>query len=229
MKSRDRKSEVGRQKPVARGPKNICRNFLYLFLLAALPVIIISCGKSYTPEQEKYIAEIEKYRDMKNNEMKNDPNSPFNQDPNAEFHPLKYYDVDPDYVFKSNFYEYPEKVTVPVLGTKGETRHSIRYGYLIFNYKGKDYRLNVYKGQTEDNQPYYSVWFIDNTTGKDTYGVGRYLDFDLNIDTNYVYTIDFNLAFNPYCAYSSKYSCAVPTKEDYIAMSIEAGEKNFHN
>jgi len=229
MKSRDRKSEVGRQKSGVRGQKNIFRNFLYIFLLVVLPLVIFSCGKSYTPEQEKYISEIEKYRETRDSEMNNDPNSPFNQDPKADFHSLKYYNVDPDYVFKSKLFEYPEKVTVNVFGTKGETRQALKYGYVTFNFKGKDHRLNVYRGQTQNNQVYYSIWFVDNTTGKDTYGVGRYLDFEMNPDTNYIYTIDFNLAFNPYCAYSSKYSCAVPTKEDYIAMSIEAGEKNFHN
>jgi len=50
----------------------------------------------------------------------------------------------------------------------------------------------------------------------------------LNPDKNFVYTIDFNLAYNPYCAYSPDYSCAVPSKEDHISLAIEAGEKSFH-
>ena len=161
--------------------------------------------------------------------MKNDPGSPFNQDPKAEFHPLNYYDVNPDFVFKSKLYEYPQKDTVTVMGTKGEARKSIRYGFVKFDYKNKPYQVNVYKGWTKGGQEYYSIWFTDKTTGKETYGVGRYLDFELKPDTNYIYTIDFNLAYNPYCSYSAKYSCAVPTKEDHIDMAIEAGEKNFHN
>ena len=88
--------------------------------------------------------------------------------------------------------------------------------------------MNVYQGQTKNGKKYYSIWFIDNTTGKETYGVGRYLDFELNPDTNFIYTIDLNLAYNPYCSYSAKYSCAVPTKNDYINLAVKAGEKNFH-
>lgn len=200
-----------------------------IFFVVSVSMIFASCSKSYSPEQKKYIAEVEKFRKEKDDFMKNNSDSPFNQDPKAEFHPLKYYDVNPDYVFKSNLYEYKQKDTVQVLGTKGEERKAVRFGYVNIKYKNKIYKVNVYKGWAKNNQGYYSIWFTDGTTGKKTYGVGRYLDFDLNPDPDYLYTIDFNLAYNPYCAYSSKYSCAVPTKEDNIALPIEAGEKNFHN
>ncbi|MGE5401501.1 MAG: DUF1684 domain-containing protein, partial [Ignavibacteriales bacterium] len=66
------------------------------------------------------------------------------------------------------------------------------------------------------------------TTNDETYGVGRYLDFEKNENPDYVYTIDFNLAYNPYCAYSPNYSCAIPTKDDYVDLAIRAGEKKFH-
>ena len=207
-----------------------------IFFAVLVSMIFASCSKSYSPEQKKYIAEVEKFRKEKDDFMKNNSDSPFNQDTKAEFHPLKYYDVNPDYVFKSNLYEYQQKDTVQVFGTKGEERKAVRYGYVNINYKNKIYKINVYKGWTKNNQEYYSIWFTDETTGKATYGVGRYLDFDpayrtgrLNPDPDYLYTIDFNLAYNPYCAYSSKYSCAIPNKEDHIALKIEAGEKNFHN
>ncbi len=146
----------------------------------------------------------------------------------AVFHPLKYYDVDPDFVFQSKLYEYPKKDTITISGTKGEKRKTVRFGYVKFNYQNKDYKINVYKAELKDSEVYYSIWFTDKTTGKETYGVGRYIDFELNPDKNYVYTIDFNLAYNPYCSYSAIYSCAMPTKEDHIDLAIEAGEKNFH-
>lgn len=212
-----------------RTKNNIYLNSIYGFLLVVVPLLVLSCGKNYTPDQKKYISEIENFRQQKDNEMENDSSSPFNQDPKAKFHPLKYYDVNPDFVFKSKLYEYPQKDTVTVMGTKGEARKSIRYGYVKFNYLNNPYKINVYKGWTSSGQEYYSIWFTDKTTGKDTYGVGRYLDFELKPDKSYIYTIDFNLAFNPYCSYSAKYSCAVPTKEDHIDLAIEAGEKNFHN
>lgn len=191
-------------------------------------MILYSCGKKYTPEQEKYVKEIEKSRAEKDDWMKNNADSPFVRDPNAHYAPLKYYDVDPDFVFRSKLYYYKTKDTVRIFGTKGEERKIVRFGYVKLNYKGKEYNLNVYKGMTADSTVYYSIWFTDKTTGRETYGVGRYLDFDLTPDPDFVYTIDFNLAYNPYCAYSALYSCAVPTQEDHLNFAVTAGEKNFH-
>ena len=199
--------------------------FLLLILFAS---IFFSCSKNYTPEQKKYIAEIEQQRKEKDDYMKNDPSSPFNQDPKAHFQDLKYYDVNPAYVFHSKLYEYENKDTVKIFGTKGEERKAVRIGYVKIDFKQGERNVNVYKSTSKNGETYYSIWFTDLTTGDETYGVGRYLDFDFNPDSNFIYTIDFNLAYNPYCSYSSKYSCAIPTKEDHIDLAIKAGEKSFH-
>lgn len=190
--------------------------------------IFFSCKEKYSNEEKIYIEQIKNLREQKNNYMKQDPASPFNYDAKANFKPLKYFDINPDFVFKSKLQEYETKDTIEVLGTKGEKRIAIKFGYIKFNYKDKEYKLNVYKNLDKNNNVYYSIWFTDKTTGNETYGVGRYLDFELNEDKNFIYTIDFNLAYNPYCAYSSLYSCAIPTKDDYIDLEIKAGEKSFH-
>ncbi|MCL5029955.1 MAG: DUF1684 domain-containing protein [Bacteroidetes bacterium] len=201
-----------------------------IILIILIPIIFLmeSCGRSYSPEQKKYIEDIEKFRKEKNDYMKNSKDSPFNQDKNAVFHPLKYFDVNPDFVFKSKLYRNTIPDTITIFGTKGEARKAIRFGYVKFSYENKNYKLNVYKGTTKNGTDYYTIWFTDKTTGEETYGVGRYLDFDLIADTAYVYTVDFNLAYNPYCSYSAKYSCAIPSKEDHLDIALEAGEKNFH-
>ncbi len=199
-----------------------------LYLLIPFLFLLVSCGRNYSPEQKKYISDIEKFRKEKDDNMKNDPDSPFNQDKNAVFHSLKYYDVNPDFVFKSKLYRNNIPDTITIFGTKGEERKAVRFGYVKFIYDNKNYKLNVYSGKTKNGVEYYTIWFTDNTTGNETYGVGRYLDFDLNADTAYVYTVDFNLAYNPYCSYSAKYSCAIPSKEDHLDLAVEAGEKNFH-
>jgi len=207
----------------------------YIILLSAIVTMFLSCGKNYSPEEKKYISEIEKLRAEKDDQMKNDPNSPFNQDEKAHFQPLKYFNPDPGFVFKSKLYEFNPKDTIKILGTKGEERKVVKYGYVVLNYESKNYIVNIYKGNSKTGEEYYSIWFTDKTTGEETYGVGRYLDFEpayrtgrLNLDKDFIYTIDFNFAYNPYCSYSFKYSCAIPTKEDYIELAIVAGEKNFH-
>ncbi|QQS37608.1 MAG: DUF1684 domain-containing protein [Ignavibacteriales bacterium] len=200
-----------------------------IFIISALVVFIIAgCAKEYSPEIQKYINEVEKSRVEKNEYMKNDPSSPFNFKGKIEFHPLKYFDINPEFVFESKLTEYDPRDTVIILGTKGEERKLLRYGYFTFKYSGKEFKLNVYEGTSKTGETYHMIQFTDKTTGEDTYGVGRYIDFELSSDKNIVYTIDFNLAYNPYCAYSKDYSCAIPTKEDHLDLAIEAGEKNYH-
>jgi uncharacterized protein len=199
-----------------------------LFIAAVILLHLTGCGRELTPEQREYYNSIEDIRENKNNYMKNDASSPFNQDPGAEYRNLKYFDINPDYVFTSRLYQYPQKDTIIILGTKGEERKTVKYGYVILDYKGEEYRQNVYQGTGRNGDEYYSIWFTDQTTGNETYGVGRYIDFEYEPDTTHIYTIDFNLAYNPYCAYSSKYSCAIPTKEDHLDLEIKAGEKSFH-
>ena len=206
--------------------KNFDILITYIFIAAAL--MFISCGKDYSPEEEKYIAEIKKLRSEKDEYMKNNSSSPFNFKGKVKFEPLKYFEPDPDFLFKSELYEYQPKDTIIILGTKGEERKVIRFGYVVLNYNKEKFRVKVYKGTSKTGEEYYSIWFTDKTTGEETYGVGRYLDFEHNPDKDFIYEIDFNQAYNPYCAYSPDYSCAIPTKEDYIDIAVEAGEKNFH-
>lgn len=202
--------------------KLIAFGFISLILLAA-------CGRNYSPEQKKYISEIQAERVQKNFDFQNADWSPIKSDPKAVFHPLKYYDVDPDFVFQSKLTEYPQKDTITIFGTKGEPRKTVKYGYLTFSKFNRQFKLNVYESFAKNGQSYFSTWFTDNTTNEETDGVGRYLDFELSTDPNHIYTIDFNKAFNPYCAYSANYSCAIPSKEDYLDLSITAGEKKFHD
>lgn len=197
--------------------------------ICILTVFVISCGNNYTPEQKEYIQKIEKIRSDKNNWMKNDPNSPFNFKGKVEFHNLNYFDVDPGFVFKTKLVEYSPKDTVTVMGTKGDERKMVRYGYFVISYANTNYNVNFYEGSSRSGQKYYTLSFTDKTTNKETYGVGRYIEMELNTDPNHIYEVDFNLAFNPYCAYSKNYSCSIPLKEDYIPLAINAGEKKFHD
>lgn len=202
--------------------------FIFIIIFS-ISIFYFSCGRNYSKQEKEYISEIENFRKGKDDYMKNDKSSPFNSDSNAHFENLKYYDVNPNYVFKSKLFLYDKKDTVKVFGTKGEERKVIRFGYVKIKFKLREKKVNVYKGFTKNDEEYYSIWFTDKTTGDKTYGVGRYLDFELKPDSNFIYTIDFNLAYNPYCAYSAKYSCAIPNKEDHLDIAIKAGEKNFHN
>ena len=209
----------------------IFRKSFSIVLLSLITLLSFeSCDQNNydDPEMKAYFDELMKERKEKDYSFQFENESPFNRDTSVSFKPLKYFKPNPDFIFKSKLYTYDVQDTVSVLGTKGETRPAILVGYLNLDYDGDIYKVNIYKSFSRTGDEYYSIWFTDRTTGNTTYGVGRYLDFELNDDPEFVYTIDFNKAYNPYCAYSPLYTCPIPRKEDYIDLDIEAGEKNFH-
>lgn len=203
---------------------------IFSILIIILVLVNYSCDNKIpeTKEMNEYVQSILRERAEKDSSMQFDTYSPFHRDTSVSFKPLNYYDPNPDFVFKSKLF-YKEKAdTVIIMGTKGEPRTVIVIGHVELNKDGKIYPVNIYKAFSRIGEAYYSIWFTDKTTGKETYGVGRYLDFELEADSNFIYTIDFNKAYNPYCAYTPMYTCPIPREEDFIDMSIEAGEKNFH-
>ncbi len=201
-----------------------------IILIFTLVLISVSCNENQEIKKSdpEYVKTILNERVEKDSAMQYGAYSPFKRDTTITFTGLKYYPADESFMFKSKLYRLNPPDTVAVMGTKGETRRVIVEGYVNCVKNGADHHINVYKGFSPSGEPYYSIWFTDQTTGKETYGVGRYLDFEYNEDPDYVYTIDFNKAYNPYCAYTKLYTCPVPRKEDYIDMLIEAGEKNYH-
>jgi len=205
-------------------------SYVLIVILFLTLLITEACKeKSFDdPEMKTYVENLLKERKEKDYSLQFDINSPFNRDTTIKFKPLNYYRPDPDFIFKSKLIQYDVQDTVSILGTKGETRPAILLGFLELKKDDKVHKVNVYKSFSRTGEPYYSIWFTDKTTGDESYGVGRYLDFELNENSDFVYTIDFNRAYNPYCAYSSLFTCPIPRAEDYIDMEIEAGEKNFH-
>ena len=161
--------------------------------------------------------------------MRDDPASPFNYEKHpVVFSPLKYFEPKADWVFESRLEVYAEPEAVTIFDTKGRERKGHVYGHLSFARDGVTHRVRVYRMEAKD-EIYYSIWFTDRTTGESTYEVGRYLEFELSEDADHVYVLDFNMAFNPWCAYSAAYGCAIPRKEDFIDLAIEAGEKKWHD
>jgi len=209
--------------------KSITQIFFSIVILIVI-FINFSCDKKKPETKEiiEYKKSILKERAEKDSSMQFDIYSPFHRDTSISFKPLNYYEPNPDFIFKSKLFYKEIPDTVIIMGTKGEPRTVIVIGHVELNKDGKNYPVYIYKAFSRTGEVYYSIWFTDKTTGKETYGVGRYLDFEFNTDPDFVYTIDFNKAYNPYCAYTKMYTCPIPREEDYIDMSIEAGEKNFH-
>jgi hypothetical protein len=115
--------------------------------------------------------------------------------------------------------------------SSGQTATYTKFGELKFEIDGKSYKLAVYQSLSAKRMPQYRDYlfipFKDLTNGKESYGGGRYLDLRMKeIEGDKIY-LDFNKAYNPYCAFSTGYSCPIPPKENHLKVAIEAGEKNF--
>lgn len=185
------------------------------------PVAKVTARQKSPLEQRR---KIESIRLEKDHTFQQDPNSPIPKDERNNFKNLSYFPVDVGYQYECELklYEEPEKVTI---GTnRGDLREYIRYGYFEFTVAGKECKLDVFKmpGTT-----HLFVPFRDVTSGKETYGAGRYIELEQN--RTGIYTLDFNLAFNPYCAYNESYSCPLPPEQNTLKVEIRAGEKNYHN
>jgi uncharacterized protein (DUF1684 family) len=187
------------------------------------------------------VTENQAHRESVDEFFRTDPGSPFRRDSSAAYHGLRWVPVDPRYRAFSVLHRYEHPETVVVLGTRGEERKNLKYGYFEFvlpdeNGRARPCTLNVYKFTPYDGQRYLlyrdnlSVWFTDLTTGIETYDVGRYVEIGNEVgESSHVYVIDLNKAYNPYCAYSNLYSCAVPRREDRLDIAVRAGELKYHD
>ena len=113
----------------------------------------------------------------------------------------------------------------------GTSKEFIRYAQISFTVKGKKLKMILYRSISLMSNPAYKdllfLPFTDQTNNKTTYGGGRYIDLNLNDIKNNQLSIDFNKAYNPYCAYSDGYRCPIPPEENDLAISILAGEKLY--
>ncbi len=123
----------------------------------------------------------------------------------------------------------PSTFTIPTVD--GQRKEYFKYGILSFEIKGEKILLNVYQSLALMRIPKYKNYlfipFKDVTSGKETYGGGRYLDIETTDIQTDVVILDFNKAYNPYCAFGDGFSCPIPPKENHLKTRIEAGEKNF--
>ncbi len=166
-------------------------------------------------------------RREKDREFRSARGSPIPEADRVRFQGLAYFDLNPSLKFRVKLNRYPVPRTVRLGTNTGEMRDALRYGYFEFQVDGKDCRLQVYR--IEDNNggggPSLFIPFRDATSGKETYGSGRYIDLKEN--TTGYYDLDFNRAYNPFCAYGQGFSCPVAPAENTLPVSILAGERLY--
>lgn len=176
---------------------------------------------------EEYAATIKEARRQKGLSFRNDPDSPFGADA-KKFDSLRYYPVNGLYRVKAKL-DPIEKKQVRVLETStGEKATYLEYGWAVFLLGGDENRLLIL--EVMDMGPSRGKLFLafaDETSASETYGAGRYLDLK-KVPAATSIELDFNKAYNPYCAYNDSYSCPFPPTENNLRIAIRAGEKSYH-
>jgi uncharacterized protein (DUF1684 family) len=145
----------------------------------------------------------------------------------ARYHGLKWFPVDLHYRFDLPLTVNPHPDTIVILSTRGNQRHAVRAGWFDFLAGGKACRLEATRllepGVGEND---LGVFFRDATTGRESYGLGRYVDATHTADGRYI--LDFNECYNPACAVSDYYNCPIPPRANRLSVAIRAGEMDSH-
>lgn len=189
-------------------------------------IILLSPFMAISQSLEK---EIETYRNNQIKEMTKDEFGPLRQN-QVEY--ISFYPPKQEYVVSAEVEPLFNEPTFRMPTYDGTSNEYKRYAILHFTLNGKKLALTAYQSMALFQNPTYKnhlfVPFMDDTNGETTYEGGRYLDLSINDIKDGKLTIDFNKAYNPYCAYSNGYRCPQPPKENIFSQTqIEAGEKKY--
>ena len=172
----------------------------------------------------EYINEIENHRKEKDMFFKNHNQSPLPTKERRRFNGLLYFPVDQNLRFIIPLKEHEQKTTVQVEDSNGSIQIFLRWGEFAFPTNNSTFTLQAYKNHPSDT----NIWvpFRDKTNNIETYGAGRYIDLAKETDTiDHEWILDFNLAYNPFCAYNENYVCPFIPPENWLNVPIRAGEK----
>jgi uncharacterized protein (DUF1684 family) len=193
-------------------------------LIFLLFLSVLSCSQGKQPIPGETVFQIKM-----NAEFKDASTSPLKDKDRKDFKGLDFFKFDSTYVVTAIFERTPNETPFEMKTTTERLPVYVKYGVITFNLKGNDYQLNVYQNQDlmkkEGYDDYLFLPFLDDTNGEETYGGGRYIDLRTPEADELV--IDFNKAYNPYCAYNEKYSCPIVPRDNYLDLKVEAGVKIF--
>lgn len=176
--------------------------------------------------------DLKTFREGRDKEFRNKNESPLREQDFAEFKGLKYFPYKREFRVKAVLTKAAEETFFQMPTSTGDSRKFVQFGTAAFKLNGKRYSLAVFQmeKQLREKYPEYKdllfIPFKDLTNGRHTYSVGRYIDVTIP-KTNEI-ILDFNLAYNPNCAYGNdKYSCPIPPKRNRLPVIISAGEKIY--
>ena len=191
-----------------------------------IPVFLIFIWLSFSGrEDQAYLEQVKETIEERKKFLKTNDESPFIQHDEVYKEP-DYFEIDADYRVYATVERVTQRKILSLPNSTSGMESYEEYAWLHFKVKGQSQKLLVLKPYGFGAMAVLFCAFTDETSADQTYGGGRYLDIEIGKSNKVV--LDFNLAYNPYCAYTDKYSCPLPPKENHLTITVLAGEKSFH-
>ena len=168
------------------------------------------------------MSQLDEFRAEKDQFFRDDPHAPLLPEQKAAFTGLAYYDEDPAAVFELEPHPFPDQEVLDMQTSTGDAASYLRWARIRFEVGGEPAELTLYR---DPQSGALFLPFQDANAGGETYGAGRYLDVH-EIEGGRLH-VDFNYAYNPYCAYNEHWSCPVPPAENRLRVAVRAGERTF--
>jgi uncharacterized protein (DUF1684 family) len=182
--------------------------------------------------EQEYMQALQHFRSEKDDFFRTSPESPIPLDERKDFTGLRYYPAYFALRLMAQIEALPDNTPVQMATSDGATRDFVKAARLRFAIEGQEQTLIGYRSADDADEPDAALFipFRDALAGKETYGAGRYLDVhpEAADDGTPIVVLDFNLAYNPYCAYNDSYSCPITPAENALPIAIHAGERNYH-
>lgn len=187
-----------------------------------------NCKRGDTANGNDYQAQIEQIRFTKDSTFLFGDMSPLGNEYRKRFEGLYYFPVNDSFRVKGTIKEFAMKEPIQFPLSNGGRELWLKWGEVEFTLGGQKHKLVAFlsaEPTTPAQQRQLFIPFRDATTGSSSYGGGRYLDIPIPEEGQQQIELDFNLAYNPYCAYNASYSCPLPPAENKIPVAVEAGEQ----
>lgn len=191
--------------------------WVFLFCFGALSCKNEKVVKKYDSEFQKGLNAL----------FKDATKSPLKPNDLKQFDSLDFFPLDSNFVVLAHIHKTPDSIFFDMKTNTSRVSKERVYGILTFNLRGQNCSLKIYQNKEVLDSGVNELFlpFLDDTNGTSTYGGGRYLD--LNIPVSDSIWLDFNKAYNPYCAYNDIYSCPIVPRENYIPVLVTAGVKRY--
>ncbi len=187
-------------------------------------------NKKVVNTQSEAILEILEFQKAMDKEFKNPETSPLPDTFRKDFEGLDFFPPDTNYIIIAKIIRTPEALPFMMPTTTDRKSEEVVYGIASFYLHGRSHQLEVYQNKQlmlqEKYKDYLFLPFTDATNGKETYAGGRYLDLSIPVGDTIV--LNFNRAYNPYCAYNKKFSCPLVPTSNTLDTKIMAGVKAFN-